>query len=59
MMPFQDTMSTWMQTFIGNFALTPDSACSPRIGIVTFNGPPIGCRLSSPNAACKALVTKV
>ena len=34
--------------------LNPDSACSPRIGIVTFNGPPIGCLPGTANAAPSA-----
>ena len=52
MIPFQDDMSRWMERFVGSFDMSPDNPCTPRISIVAFNGPPIGCRSNSPNPAC-------
>ena len=46
-------MTDWLKLFVRSFELNPDSDCTPRIGIVVFNGPPIGCTSATVNAACQ------
>lgn len=53
MIPVQDLMSEWMRLFVKSFKLDPDKSCSPRIGIVAFNGPPIGCTWRSTSSVCR------
>lgn len=53
MIPVQDDMSRWLSLVVQSFGMEPDSPCSPRIGVVTFNGPPIGCSFRSTNPACR------